>query len=181
VDEHEGNEESWRKAHDEINEQARRQAAAEVAWWKQRMSAQQDEVIRQNNLIYGGLIGVGIVMVQPFLTAAPDELDLAARICVIAFAVAIPILAALILLNSQEMYRQRASRAVLVQVAPPAALASGFVCVVAGFWHITPAAGVAALGASVVAVFVHSAGYTRVEKDDARAASDADKGHGRPG
>jgi hypothetical protein len=49
------------------------------------------EWIRQNSLIYGALIAIGVYMVQPFLTA--PSLDLSARICVVAFAVAIPLLA----------------------------------------------------------------------------------------
>ena len=53
--------------------------------------AQEQEWIRQNNLAYVGLIGVGVLMVQPFLTAA--SLDVSAKICVVAFAVANPLLA----------------------------------------------------------------------------------------
>jgi hypothetical protein len=52
------------------------------------------------------LIGIGVVMIQPFLTAA--SLDLTAKICVIAFSVAISLLAALVLVNRQEVFRGRA-------------------------------------------------------------------------
>jgi hypothetical protein len=61
---------------------------------------QLQEWLRQNNLIYGGLIGIGVLMVQPFLTAG--SLDLSAKVCVVAFSVAIPLLAALVLVNQQE-------------------------------------------------------------------------------
>ena len=44
---------------------------------------QVQERLRQNNLIYGGLIAIGVALVQPFLTAA--SLDLSARICMVAF------------------------------------------------------------------------------------------------
>jgi hypothetical protein len=47
-------------------------------------------------------------MVQPFLTAG--SLDLPARICVAAFSVAIPLLAALVLVNRRELSRRRATR-----------------------------------------------------------------------
>ncbi|MET0915004.1 MAG: hypothetical protein ABWY81_02260 [Jiangellaceae bacterium] len=47
-----------------------------------------DEGLRQLGVIYGGLIGVAVVMVQPFLAAT--TLDTSARVSVIAFAVAIP-------------------------------------------------------------------------------------------
>ena len=58
--------------------------------------------LRQNNLIYGGLIGIGVVIVQPFLTGA--ELDGPATVSVVAFSLAIPLLAALIMLNEEETF-----------------------------------------------------------------------------
>ena len=61
------------------------------------------EWLRQNNLAYGGLIAIGVALVQPFLTAA--TLDRSARICVVAFSVAIPLLAGLLVLNRQEVFR----------------------------------------------------------------------------
>jgi hypothetical protein len=67
-----------------------------------RDSAQEEAWIRQLNLIYVGLIVVGVYMVQPFLTAA--SLDVSARISVVAFSVAIPLLAALVLVNQQEPF-----------------------------------------------------------------------------
>ena len=39
----------------------------------------QQEWIRQDNLIYGGLMAIGVVMMQPFRTA--DTLDTSATIC----------------------------------------------------------------------------------------------------
>src|SRR5690348_7827468 len=56
---------------------------------------QQWEWIRQNNVIYGGLIAVGLILVQPFLTTT--TLDWSAKVCVLAFSAAIPLLAALVL------------------------------------------------------------------------------------
>jgi transposase len=53
-------------------------------------------------------------MVQPFLTAG--SLDLSARICVVAFAVAIPLLTALVMVNRQEVFRRRTSGPVGVGV-----------------------------------------------------------------
>jgi hypothetical protein len=63
---------------------------------------QEQEWLRQNNLSYGGLDRIGVVLVQPFPTAA--SLDLSATICVVAFSVAIPLLAALVLVNRQEVF-----------------------------------------------------------------------------
>jgi hypothetical protein len=57
-------------------------------------------LLRQASLGYVGLMGAGLFWVQPFLTAT--SLDLAAKICVVAWAVTFPLLAALVLLNAQR-------------------------------------------------------------------------------
>jgi hypothetical protein len=105
----------------------------------------EQELVRQNSLGYGGLIAIGVVLVQPFLTAV--SLDLSARICIVAFSVAIPLLAALILVNQQEVFRRRRTKSVLVAIAQVVAQVSAFAGVVAGFWHILWIAGVGVLTA----------------------------------
>lgn len=125
--------------------------------------AQEQEWLGQSNLIYGALIAIGVVMIQPFLATPPR--DLAGEICVIAFAVAIPLLAALILVNRQETFRRRRTTSKLVVVAQSVAQGGAFTGLVAGFWHITWIAGVVVLASGVVAVGVHSAGYYRLERD----------------
>src|SRR5947207_5281273 len=117
----------------QVEEEARRQAA-----WLQQAAGepeQQREWIRQNNVIYGGLIAVGLILVQPFLTVT--ALDWSAKICVVAFSVAIPLLAALVLVNRQEDFRRRATDSLVVRVTQSIAQLLAFVGVVAGFWHIT--------------------------------------------
>ncbi|WP_446219889.1 hypothetical protein [Micromonospora sp. IBHARD004] len=154
----------------------RRQAAVQVERWQKRAAAQQEETLRQNSLMYGGLIAIGAVFVQPFLTSEAASLDLSAKICVIAFSLAIPLLSALIVLNRQETYRRRvASSSVLVLVGQQVALGLGFVGVVAGFWHIMTIAGIAILVGAILGVAVHSAGYVRVEEEDANATQDAEQ------
>jgi len=119
------------------------------------------EVLRQLGLIYGGLILIGVYMVQPFLTA--PSLDASAKISIVAFSVAIPLLAALILVNRQEAYRGRYTPSITTKIANAIAQSAAFVGIVAGFWHIWWIAGVAFLAAGIVAVGVHSAGFTRLE------------------
>ena len=63
------------------------------------------EMLRQLGLIYGGLILIGLYMVQPFLTA--PSLDASAKVSFLAFSVAIPLLAALVMVNRQEAFRGR--------------------------------------------------------------------------
>jgi tetrahydromethanopterin S-methyltransferase subunit G len=88
-----------------VADEARRRASEEEARARaeaDRVAAEADRVVaevltgeakeeglRQLGVIYGGLIGVAVVMVQPFLAAT--TLDTSARVSVIAFAVAIPL------------------------------------------------------------------------------------------
>jgi Ni,Fe-hydrogenase I cytochrome b subunit len=66
--------------------------------WLRQHPKREQEWLPQLSLIYSGLILIGLYMVQPFLTAA--SLDLSTKICVAAFSVAIPLLAALVLVTS---------------------------------------------------------------------------------
>jgi hypothetical protein len=119
------------------------------------------EVLGQFALIYGGLIVIAVYMVQPFLTAL--SLDASATISVVAFAVAISLLAALVMVNRQEVFRGRRTTSLTVTIAQVVAQVAAFVGIVAGFWHITWIAGVTFLVAGLVAIGVHSAGWWRVE------------------
>ena len=134
--------------------------------------AQEQEWVRQNKTAYVGLIAVALVMVQPFLSAA--SLDLSAKICVVAFAVAIPLLASLVMVSEQESFRRRMTPSVLVRVAKSVAQVAASLGVVAGFWHMTWIAGVVMVGAGIVGVGVHSAGYWRLERDKEPAPPAAD-------
>ena len=95
----------------QVKEEARRQAAG---FQQAEGPEQQREWIRQSNVIYGGLIAIGLVLIQPFLTAT--TLDWSAKVCVIAFSAAIPLLAALILVNRQENFRRRMTDSIVVRV-----------------------------------------------------------------
>ena len=153
--------------------QAVEEARRQTAWIEQaaREPEQQREWIRQNNVLYGALIAIGLVLVQPFLTVT--GLNWSARICVIAFSAAIPLLAALLLVNRQEDFRQRVTDSLVVRVAASVAQLLGYVGVVAGFWHIMWVAGVVILVSGFAAMMVHSAGYFRLEMAAKAAAASA--------
>jgi len=148
-------------------EQAGRQSAKAAA--EQYVGAltrdprQIQEWLREKDLTYGGLIGIGVIMVQPFLGNA--TLDLPGMICVVAFALAIPLLAALVLLNRQESFRSRFARSPLVSMGQGLGQLAAFVGIVAGFWHIHWIAGVVTLVSAVLAMGVHSAGFMSVEPE----------------
>jgi hypothetical protein len=147
----------------------------EAEWLAQHVTKDpelQQEWIRQDNLAYGGLIAIGIVLVQPFVAGA--SLDTSGMICAVAFAIAIPLLAALVLVNQQETFRRRRTSSRIVAVARATAQASAFVGVVAGFWHIHWIAGVGVLVSALVAVGVQSAGITRLELGERPASRAAE-------
>lgn len=73
------------------------------------------EAIRQASIVYAALIGTGLLFVQSFLSA--PSLDAASMTSVVAFAVAIPLLAALVIVNRQEIFRGRPSGSTLVSIA----------------------------------------------------------------
>ena len=156
----------------------------EAEWLAQHVTQDpelQQEWIRQDNLAYGGLIAIGIVLVQPFVAGA--SLDTSGMICAVAFAIAIPLLAALVLVNQQETFRRRRTSSRIAAVARATAQGSAFVGVVAGFWHIHWIAGVGVLVSALVAVGVQSAGVTRLELGErpASRAAEAAEEPAKPG
>jgi hypothetical protein len=162
---------------EEARERARESAeeAGRMAQERARMDAERivagvstppvkQEMLRQQGLIYGALIVVGVYMVQPFLTA--PSLDTSATISIVAFSVAIPLLAALVMVNWQELFRGRRTPSVMVTIAQSVAQGTALVGLVAGFWHITWIAGVTFLAVAFVAIGIHSAGWYRLERTD---------------
>jgi hypothetical protein len=146
--------------------QQRMQAEADAAAANARTAEGGEEAVRQTGLIYAGLIAIAVVIMQGFLESPSN--DASARISVIAFSVAIPLLAALVLVNRQETYRRRSTPSVSVTVAQSVAMGAALVGVVAGFWHIYWIAGVVFLATAFVGLFVHSAGWWRLESKLAR-------------
>jgi hypothetical protein len=153
-------EEARRKA-DEVAEQTR--AQADHVTVNALTGEGGEEAVRQSGLIYGGLIGIAVVMMQGFLEA-PSR-DTSATVSIIAFSVAIPLLAALVMVNRQENFRRRRTSSVSVTGAEVVAQGAAFVGLVASFWHIYWIAGVVFLAAGFVGLFVHSAGWWRLERD----------------
>jgi hypothetical protein len=141
--------------------EARARAEAERIVTVTETGEMKGEMLRQIGVMYGGLIAIAVVMVQGFLETS--SLDTSARVSTIAFAVAIPLLAALVLVNRQEAFRGRRTTSKSVTLARVIAQLAASVGLVAGFWAITWVAGVTFLVAGIAAVGVHSAGFWRVE------------------
>ncbi|MFC9897013.1 hypothetical protein ACFVMC_25285 [Nocardia sp. NPDC127579] len=127
----------------------------------------------QHNLMYAGLIALGVVLLQGFLTA--ETIGGAAKLSVSAFAVAIPLLGVLILL---DVARDERARGPVATVAIGAAALG----VVAAFWHVDWLAGVAVVLTTAVAAGLyrsHLPGLGRFRRGGANTAP-AQPGHQPP-
>jgi hypothetical protein len=122
----------------------------------------QQEWLRQDSLIYGGLIAGCVALLQPFLTAT--TLDLTATIAVVSFSVAIPLLAALLMINQHEAFRHRPAGMRVLSITKGVAQGVAMLGVAAAFWHIYWLAGVGLVVSGLVAVLIHAAGFTRLEE-----------------
>lgn len=124
----------------------------------------QEELQRQDTLIYGGLIAGCVAFMQPFLTA--PALDLAATVAVVAFSVAIPLLAALLMVNQQAAYRHRRADLRILSLTKIAGQGLAVVGLAAAFWHVLWVAGVAVVVGGLVAVTIHAQGFIRLEASE---------------
>jgi hypothetical protein len=84
---------------------------------------------------------------------------------VVAFSVAIPLLAALVMVNQLETIRRRQTKSVIVAVTRAVAQTAAFIGVIAGFWHMSWTAGLGMLASGSVAIGVHSAAYVHHDRD----------------
>jgi type IV secretory pathway TrbD component len=128
------------------------------AYEKLATPAEKKRWAKQNNLMYGGLIAVGVVVLQGFLTVSP--LQVSGRISVVAFAIALPLLAVLVLLGELHSGQDAAQAGKLDEITKGVALISSLTGVVAAFWRIDWLAGVAVLVAGIVALSVYAARFS---------------------
>ena len=124
------------------------------------MTDKQNSWAQQNDLIYLGFIGIGIVLVQPFLTSGP--LDTAATICVVSFALALPLLAILVMVNQLEGATGTYTYSRLIGIVKGVGILGGCAGVVSAFWHMHWLAGVGILAGGVAGLTVYSATYRKI-------------------
>lgn len=125
--------------------------------------AEVKEWIKEIHGIYAGLIAIGIVMIQPFMYQN-EYVGTAAAISVISFAISIPILAALLLLNFTEEFRHHLSDSKAVTVVRALGQMAGGTGMIAGFWHINPVAGMVSGASCVLALVVYTVAYSELSR-----------------
>ncbi|WP_157513891.1 hypothetical protein [Nocardia concava] len=116
--------------------------------------------VRQDRLMYGGLIAIGTVIVQAFLTAS--SMGVAAMIAVIAWAVALPHLGVMVLVEDWPVPAGYPRLGILTSVAKSLGLGGACVGVVAAFWHVSWIAGVVILASGTGAFSALTSYQSRV-------------------
>lgn len=124
---------------------------------------QKEGWLQQDSLIYGGLIGICVVIMQPFIAAT--SLDVPFKICIVAFSLAIPMLAVLIMLTQVQSLHHYASYPGYLVIARIVGQVSAFIGVIAAFWHMLWIAGVVVLVSGVVGLALYATYYRRLEHD----------------
>ena len=122
------------------------------------------ELLRFDTLMDAALIVLGVYILQAFISSGVT--DAASRAAIVAWSVAIPLLAFLALLNrTQEAFRY-ASIPVYLVTARGLALASALVGFEAAVWHLWMPASIASIASGLGGLFLYRIYHARLERDN---------------
>ncbi len=124
-----------------------------------------EETIRQSNAILAGLIGISVVIVQALI--AIKATDPPAVIALLAFAIALPMMGMLVMLNVVLAKFRYASFPGYVTFAYFMGEGGATVGVVAAFWHVSWVAGVLIVVSGLVGLGIYFAYSKQLQKDNA--------------
>lgn len=125
------------------------------------------EWTQQALVVYGGLIAIGVVILQALISA--QSLDLPLLISILAFAIALPLLAVMVLVNHAQASYRYASYPKYLTVVILLGQGGAFIGVLAVFWHISWIAAILLLisgGIGLVVYAVYSKQLTRDNQAD---------------
>ncbi len=123
-----------------------------------------EEYTRESTAILAGLIGISVVIVQALISI--HATDLPARIAILAFAVALPMLGMLFILTSLYARYRYASFPLYLTAAYVLGEGGAAVGVVAALWHLSWVAGVLVVVSGLLAVGVYFAYTRQLQKDN---------------
>ena len=126
------------------------------------------EWTRQALVVYGGLIGIGIVILQALLSL--QTLDLASLISIISFAVAIPLLATMVLLNHAQTSYRYASYPWYLTLIILLGQGGAFIGIWAAFWHVSPLAAALLPISGVIGLIIYGVYLKQLERDNVAEA-----------
>ncbi len=117
---------------------------------------------RINDLLYGGFIGISLLLLQAFVSL--PALDLPLRIALFALAVALPLLAACIVLNNILWIVKYGSRSRWILFIRHISPICAIVGIIAVFWHLSWISGVLFTISGALGYFVCTHYYAQVLK-----------------
>jgi len=129
-----------------------------------------EEWARQTGAIFAGLIGISVVIVQALI--AIDATDPPAVIALLAFAIALPLLGTLVILNGVQAKYRYASYPVYLSFAYIVGEGSAGVGVIAAFWHVSWIAGVLIMISGLLGLAIYFAYSKRLQEDNAPAQNE---------
>ncbi len=126
--------------------------------------------IRQSNAILAGLIGISVVIVQALISV--NAADPPALVALLAFAIALPMMGTLVMINVVLAQYRYASFPVYITFAYFLGEGSAAVGVVAAFWHMSWVAGVLIVVSCLVGVGIYFAYSRQLQKDNPPGSHD---------
>lgn len=122
------------------------------------------EWLRTDTIMNGALIVLGVYILQAFLSSSAT--DVAARVSVAAWAVAIPLLGFLVMVNlAQETFRYGSFPLYLV-LARGLAQGAAVIGFVAAVWHLWMPASVVLIATGLGGLVLYRVYYGRLERDN---------------
>ncbi len=124
-----------------------------------------EEWIKESNLVLAGLIGISVVIVEALISIKAS--DPAAVVAILAFAIALPMMGTLVVLNGVLARYRYATFPGYINFAYFVGEGSAAVGVVATFWHLTWIAGVLIVASCLVGMGIYFAYSRQIQKDNA--------------
>ncbi len=122
------------------------------------------EWTQQALVVYGGLIAVGVVILQALIPA--QSLDLPLQISILSFAIALPFLAIMVLVNHAQASYRYATYPAYLSLVILLGQGGAFIGVFAAFWHISWLAAVFLLISGVVGLAVYAVYSKQLVRDN---------------
>ena len=122
------------------------------------------EWTQQALVTYGGLIAIGVVILQALISA--QSLDLPLLISILAFAIALPLLAVMVLVNHAQASYRYASYPKYLTVVILLGQGGAFIGVLAAFWHISWIAAILLLISGGIGLVVYTVYSKQLIRDN---------------
>jgi len=122
------------------------------------------EWTQQALVVYGGLIAIGVVILQALISA--PSLDLPLQVSILSFAIAMPLLAIMVLVNHAQASYRYASYPRYLSLAISLGQVGAFIGVFAAFWHISWIAAVLLVISGLVGLVVYAAYSRQLARDN---------------